>query len=129
MKNTNCTLSERLKKGGFPQPKLEIGQVWWNKNHNPYTVIGFLEADAAYVVRFSDGLGKHVPIVDFLDWTFAPTAIDILAQLGIEFTLSPVVESWMVSEHCDLPPRILTIHEKEVEACAEAYFLYFSSIS
>jgi hypothetical protein len=138
MKNTNLFVSERLKKGGFPQPQIQIGQVWWSKNFNQYTVIGFIKEGTAFVVRFSDALGKHIANSDFTDWTFAPTATDILAEIAANetiyldeyppgFSLRKFKTMWLLDMTQDGDVNTIGHNENPAEACAEAY-LFISSM-
>jgi len=74
----------RLKESGFPQPTPEAGQFWYNPNGILFVVYLVHEIVELYEIgRRNPSIGHY-----WEDWTFAPTATDILRELGPLFDLS-----------------------------------------
>lgn len=92
MKNTvSSPTAQRLKAAGFPQPDIEAGQVWREERY-AHIVIG--EMEDGFSVCFESRTGPWIEVVETLilknleGLVFAPTATDILAQLGDNYNLT-----------------------------------------
>lgn len=117
--------AKRLKEAGFPQPEPEFGQFWYNGS-DLLVVVKYLGAKewiacplsgANWTRLFSAAFQR--PIV-FGEPVFAPSATDILRELGPGFVLyfdSP--GRWVLSENN--PYGLCTNHENPAEASAEAW--------
>lgn len=84
--------AKRLKEAGFPQPNFETGQFWYN-DLGALTFVGRKELnetgkhDYFYCTSVESGrTDLFQPIAD--DAFFAPTAIEILGQLGFSYDLT-----------------------------------------
>jgi hypothetical protein len=81
MKNiVSFETAQRLKEAGFPQPKPEMGQFWFDKKGNLCIVV-HNKQDWQFRICFFGylkGRGGYLVEVDFV---FAPTATDILYLL------------------------------------------------
>lgn len=115
MSHVTAATSRKLKEAGFPQPLPQEGQVWYVGRKQSKTTIrqsenyrGMLIADT-YIIG-----GKFSEIADF-----APTATDILRELGKDFRLSIIDATWFVEED-KFGSRIFR-HENPAEACAAAW--------
>lgn len=93
MNHVTLETAKALKKGGFPQPEPEVGQFWYSGSGvvNVCRYIwrstrGFFSTPPRFV-----GLGYSDPLLGTLSISesfFAPTATDILRQLGGNYELS-----------------------------------------
>lgn len=85
---TNVTTPEtsaRLKAAGFPQPVPEFGQAWYDDLNRPVSVRVVLPEYVAFSV--SNSLENMSADNEFVNnyCCFAPTATDIISQIGIWF--------------------------------------------
>lgn len=85
MKNVvNSETAKALKEAGFPQPKPEVGQFWYRDGKE---YVCYFEAEVGFC--FLELLtGESYTESDFLGANFAPTAPDILNELGGMYYLS-----------------------------------------
>lgn len=87
MKNTvSPPTAQRLKAAGFPQPEPEAGQVWY-EGQKAY-VLGKIEQRQLHGVYLDGECFEACDINAMRDDIFAPTATDILAQLGDNYNLT-----------------------------------------
>lgn len=87
MKNTvSSPTAQRLKAAGFPQPEPEAGQVWY-EGQKAY-VLGKIEQRQLHGVYLDGECFEACDINAMRDDIFAPTATDILAQLGDNYNLT-----------------------------------------
>ena len=109
MEHCSYELSVQLRDSGFPQPEPAAGQVWYSGAHKtPFIIIFDKEAlDKRYrehgyhaknrergnfegLVRISALNDGSVGDFDIKGFVYAPTALDILKELGLEWELSQV---------------------------------------
>lgn len=104
----------RLKEAGFPQPTPEAGQFWYNPDFGPFLVGKLWMVDGRLRNIFYPDTGKVVnkEIRLFPDCVFAPTATDILRELGPLFDLSYDCAEFWCGDKKDWNPA---------EAAAEAW--------
>lgn len=115
MKNvTTHETSLRLKAAGFPQPEPEAGQFWYDDS-GVLVCIGFSYDPGGSIARFKQ------------TFAFAPTAADILRELGWDYGLQ-YDESGGVFVCSDrpisdgfFPPDKEIKHTSPAEACAAAW--------
>lgn len=62
--------AKRLRDAGFPQPNVERGQSWYNREGS----LQIIAHDPTYPKEFNSLIREHA-------WIFAPTATDILRSL------------------------------------------------
>ena len=86
---TTSETSIRLKEAGFPQPYPEFGQRWYNPDFGVF-IVGFIHVPYARATIFYNNrscvFSKNLP--NFSGCVFAPTATDILRELGPHFDIS-----------------------------------------
>lgn len=79
--------AKRLKEAGFPQPELHDEQFWYNEQGN--------------IVCFGHSVDNWGEIDYGVD-VFAPTAIDIMLELGVEYVLwydnGPKMTQWLCAK-------------------------------
>jgi len=127
----------RLKEAGFPQPTPAPGQFWYAKKPSGGTDLFLMvEGNAGRV--FGVLQGKHDPFdcreissnlySNWRQWLiFAPTATDILEQLGNRYVMwfdeSPKVQKWCVARAGDSVHDTGTpfLHDNPHEAAAAAW--------
>lgn len=121
---TTPDTSKRLKAAGFPQPQYKRGQFWYDADGIEFLVFGFNgeTISGTYLQRGGYFGGGKVDKGD----CFAPTAADILKELGFEFNLwySIQTEKYMLQKdvgHLMDAPEIVSSHENSAEAAAKAY--------
>ncbi len=120
--NDRCTpaTARRLKELGFEQPVPASGQVW------------YLDDEAAIVlavhsngVSYCRGNCNYFERTDiFLSlFVYAPTAPDILRELGEDWTMIVAGGGFQIYKHFQDPQYIFPIaaNENPAEACAEAW--------
>lgn len=102
--------AKRLKEAGFPQPDYEFGQLWYSEDERQQAFVGTGQME---LLR-QHYVGKMV---------FAPTATDILEQLGEYWTLRKRgAGNWIVAEQSH-EERMVShkIHASPHEAAALAW--------
>ena len=103
----------RLRDAGFPQPTPEFGQEWYNREYGLF-VVGFIDAPYARATIIYNNrpsvFSKNIP--NFSGCDFAPTATDILRELGPLFDLSCDCGEFWCRDEKDWNPA---------EAAAEAW--------
>ncbi len=106
--------AKALKAAGFPQPEPKEGQIWYGliqRQEQPLFII--FDGDF-FVDRYGNCYGKEA----FENWgTFAPTATDILRQLGFSSMLEPISQGWM----CTFRGYPYLHKENAAEASAKAF--------
>jgi len=132
--NDRCTsaTARRLKELGFEQPVPAPGQVWYDTEGDALIVF---RVTGSQVESVTDKEGVVLPVVTGLHWmrtrfTYAPTAPDILRELGAGHALTNSIDgsTWL----CDFMEStaqttpfhkvtLLAFHENPAEACAEAW--------
>lgn len=111
--------AHRLKAAGFPQPKPAPGQVWisqkYNTNIDEYGII------IAGKITFESGEWNNLSVVKKGIYTYAPTATDILRELGLEYDLcyDDFHEMWICYSNCHRLRVTQTLNP--AEACAIAW--------
>lgn len=111
--------AKRLKKAGFPQPKPDEGQVWYNSAGTVYVVTYSYGKTCDYVVRGSNNVWIERGLND--GEVFAPTATDILAHLP-GWSLEYTENGWVCFESILGGHRDFTPNSNPAEAAAEAWF-------
>lgn len=115
----------RLREQGFPQPVPAPGQVWYTANDTPFVIAHDYDGSNFLLVWLDDesGLGE-VTKSALLSCTYAPTAPDILRELGEEWVLSTADRQW----HCDntykqrlFAKSLVFSNNNPAEACAMAW--------
>lgn len=107
--------AQRLKNAGFPQPKFAFGQFWYSQN----------EQVNIYVRAARPNIETHHFVGETLTTQhykadqviYAPTATDILRQLGEDVTLSYGHGYWLCGIFCGED----FTHENPAEAAALAW--------
>ena len=111
-----------LKAAGFPQPlqKPAIGQVWYNAAGTPYHITAADGDRCDYVVGGSLFIDRYL-----LNEVFAPTAEDILHQLGVGWGVRLIAcengESFYSCTKSRPEPFAAEIFNCCAETCAAAY--------
>ena len=131
MKNiVTAKTAQALKDSGFKQPKPKRGQAWYSITDVCVIVTGQKSGHILVVNKNGDGI-VDVDTKKFMeDFIFAPTAIDILKELGSAFALT--LPNKLVSDNAFcmqlMPSAITTVrvhaeweHENPAEACAMAW--------
>jgi hypothetical protein len=110
--------AKRLKEAAFPQPEqILFGQHYYDDEGRLGIVIS--DNDDYLAVKFWGALSTYVSTeFDLSGCFFAPTATDILRELGKDYELSFFEESWFVCEDSFAP---CTEHDNPAEACALAW--------
>jgi hypothetical protein len=115
--------AELLKFAGFPQPKPAVHQFWYGliNNNNLEPIILLKEGEGGE--WYTDQFNNYHAVETFEQFgVYAPSAIDILQELGDLYSLS-FVGKWCLAESKDRPPRFMDFDEEPAELCAEAFFL------
>jgi len=114
--------SKRLKEAGFPQPTPEVGQVWYDDLNRPVCVrVVFDEYVAFSIFGSLENMSAGNEFVKN-HCSFAPTATDILRELGFEFQgyFAAIVNEFVCLQ--DGAPGVRSWqHENLAEACAMAW--------
>ena len=130
MNNQICTpaTARRLKEQGFKQPLPAPGQVWYDLVKNPNLPCFIHRAKEGW---YWDNHGNSYTAEAFTeDGCYAPTAPDILRELGSRFALTIHPEAIGGNCFCMqfMPAAITTVrvhaewqHDNPAEACAEAW--------
>lgn len=119
--------AKKLKEAGFPQPEYKTGQVWYGTAGLTTQIVG-----TTYGKDSPEFFNPHTAVTQTIshhfDFTFAPSATDILKELGRTFNLyydsMPNAENpslWTC--FCDglfvcVDPQY---HENPAEACAASW--------
>lgn len=120
--NDRCTpdTARRLKEKGFPQPDPEPGQVWY-LDDTPYVVRSFPQRFNETDWIFSGLLERVQAGKESLpEAIYAPTAPDILRELGFEYELSFAADlgGYICTGNF---PAIFSNENNPSEACAMAW--------
>jgi len=120
--NNVCTpaIARRLKEQGFPQPVPEPGQVWYTKSEAPFVVVQPKGSQIAVGWPYVDYSFSHIDKFDIHSCVYAPTAPDILRELGWEWRVGyaeDAKEYFCVHE----TGRYLYYNDNPAEACAEVW--------
>lgn len=130
--------AKRLKEAGFPQPEPTFGQIWYN-GAEAFVVVKFCRAEewsvcplrSADWVRTFSAAFQH-PLT-FGDPLFAPSATDILRELGERYHLVCVGgKNWIIEREISTSfedsfygyvteTAPIENHENPAEACALAW--------
>lgn len=90
---TTPETARKLKAAGFPQPKFELGQFWYDSDGSPWVVVikkntdNNVSKDDLVVRELVSGRWEYVDEIS--GFVFAPTATDILEHLGSNFLIKP----------------------------------------
>jgi hypothetical protein len=115
--HTTAATARKLKEAGFQQPVPQEDQVWYSGRNQSKTTLrqsenyrGMLIADT-YIIG-----GKFSEIADF-----APSATDILRELGPGFYLESKGDHWACGYY--YPDKEITpkVSQNPAEACAAAW--------
>ena len=92
----------KLKNSGFPQPETNRHQIWYDTDKVPFEATEFSNLDSRY-------------------FAYAPTATDILKELGHEYSIRFYLKKFEARRI--VSGRIINryLHENPAEACALAY--------
>jgi hypothetical protein len=82
MEYTTGPLAQLLKKYGFPQPKMNTGQIWFNPK------------EQLVVIAKTTKLPK-----DQTEWIYSPPSSDILRALGAGWSLEKTEVGWSVKKN------------------------------
>jgi hypothetical protein len=122
--NDRCTpaTARRLQAQGFPKPVPEPGQVWYTANDTPFIIVSIGAIIVGHMdIGWPDGevpFGTP-PLSSLESCAYAPTATDILRELGYEYRLSNSVfrGGWI----CEKEYPDIFANENPAEACAMAW--------
>lgn len=124
MEITSYETAKRLKEAGFPQPEPKEGQFWYGliqRQDEPIYI--FLDRGS-----FHDRYGNYHKKEAFEKFgTYAPTATDILRELGSDYSIccfGAYKIQWEIERHMPELFNILPftwIHENPAEAAALAW--------
>ena len=123
MKNVvSFEAARALTEAGFPQPKLEAGQVWYYNEKGFYCTV--LEAVFAGTHKIAVNAAGVIMRVEPDENYFAPTATDILRELPETALLSRIENDFQCRvmspdfrQRCEYARR----DQNPAEACASAY--------
>jgi hypothetical protein len=114
--------AKRLKDAGFPQPKFDIGQIWYCTGKA--TINTHFNTEGMLICSFLE-TGQRVIVAEIFyggHFCFSPTATDILRELGFEFQgyFTAIVNEFVCLQ--DGAPGVKSWqHENPAEACAMAW--------
>jgi len=126
MKNvTTFDTSAKLKAAGFPQPEIEVGQFWYaetaykggNLEHAPLCVVVEMYSTRKPLLRRLTCEHMTGEVAGGKQ-CFAPTATDILRELGFQYDLSFVSGSWFITKDKDDMPEWNSSNPAEAAALA-----------
>jgi len=122
---TTPQTSARLKAAGFPQPAPEVGQVWLEIGTNLLYIILHISDNGEFECSYFGFPGSRFVNEQFdTRDTFAPTATDILRELGGEFNISYVCDTYLIIKDgifAIKPPETIASHTNPAEAAALAW--------
>ena len=122
--NDRCTpaTARRLKELGFAQPVPAPGQVWYTINDTKIIVTGRKGQTFFCATKGGNSL-TEIHVSHFDDFADAPTASDILRELGEDWTMIVAGGGFQIYKHFQDPQYIFPIaaNENPAEACAEAW--------
>lgn len=114
-----------LKDMGFPQPAPAPGQVLYTANGVPFVIIVvFVDLDFFFAAWLNDtGKTTTGKIISLLSCTYAPTAPDILRELGEDWTMIVAGGGFQIYKHFQDPQYIFPVsaNDNPAEACAMAW--------
>lgn len=91
---TTFETAKKLQESGFPQPAPAYGQVWYAMNGNPFLVCNVENGQAGIVGPSGQTwIGRYLNDGDMV---YAPTATDILKELGSRYVLQNVNEDMFI---------------------------------
>jgi hypothetical protein len=108
----------KLRDAGFRQPEPSQGQIWW-RGKDWFVLISYnCEGSIGF---YNDGISGSIEALGENPFAaFAPTAIDILQELGYNFSLSCLSDgTWFCDNQEDKTDAWQ--HENPAEACALAW--------
>ena len=123
---TNVVSSETaiaLKNSGFPQPEFQTGQIWYFNGAVAFISTTFrLGIDVAIIEGRCLSRPQERAYWKHMNTAFAPTATDILRELGEDYFLRFMAPNY----RCELidsffEPVDYWQSENPAEACAKAY--------
>ena len=135
MKNiVSLETAKKLEADGFEKPKIEVGQYWYVFNEKDPTLIIEKQDhkkaryyDAEFILDELDGVLEVTDTIVETRGVYAPTATDLLQQLGGDFVLwfdkSPKLQMWFCAKCGNFAQEagMPTGNENAAEAVAEAY--------
>lgn len=120
MNNTTThETAQKLKEAGFPQPTPEAGQFWYNPDFGLF-VVGrrwFVDGRRRNIFYFETGQALQKEEWAFDSCIFAPTATDILHNIGHSATLQADLDEFYVDASGEFYKDF-----NPAEAVAEAWF-------
>lgn len=117
---TTFETSLLLQENGFPQPKMQVGQIWWLYTLSGQKPIIVTEVIGDCLVAV-DLHGNDYDESDLAErvYVFSPTSTDILRELGKDYNLS-FFKGLFYCIYDNLMGEAYS-HENPAEACALAY--------
>ena len=118
---TTFETSQRLKAAGFPQPVPEFGQVWYvPESEEQYICIKPANLlDRTFAFMKPNGCGNLFFAKEIV---FAPTATDILRELGFEYSICYATYEFMITKEVKTSNIVFTRNpDNPAEAAALAY--------
>lgn len=123
---TTPETAQRLKDAGFPQPEKNAGQFWYKNKSEICVIIQADEGRDTVAVKDIFSL-DWVWLINLDDLIYAPTATDILRELGKSFVLyyddTNGVNMWFCAKIAIVPQevRLHLGHANPAEAAALAW--------
>ncbi len=120
MKNVvSFETAKALREAGFPQANPTQGQFWYDDKKRMFVIcaVNKKSVDGMWIGR-GTAFKSQMSDADI----FAPTATDIMKELGRHFSMSIDYIGWIVRHH-DLSEHGVGrhVHENPAEACALAW--------
>ena len=125
MKNVvSFETAKALRDAGFSIPEPNHGQFWYLEYTGELEVITFVGGNGVHrmYIPFLKGMNSCAKDAFLNGSVFAPTATDIMKELGRHFSMSIDYIGWIVRHH-DLSEHGVGrhVHENPAEACALAW--------
>lgn len=112
--------ARKLKEVGFKQSEHEAGQVWYNRGGLPYFVGTRPNNMLCFISSYG---GSYEWLHDSDGFVFAPTATDILLELGEDWTMIVAGGGFQIYKHFQDPQYIFPVaaNDNPAEAAALAW--------
>ena len=91
MNHVTIDTAKRLKESGFAPVRADFGQVWYDESGEPFLIAGL--TTSGYSIAKANEFGKKSSLDGCV---FAPTATDIMKELGRDFSISYMNGEWFV---------------------------------
>lgn len=114
--------ARKLKEAGFPQPvKVECGEIWYSANDKAFVIICHSARSAVIGwTGLTSSITGTLQLTALQSCTFAPTATDILSDLGNDYHIG-MLDGVFVSGLHQFGQSDLQFNYNPAEAAASAW--------